>query len=244
MAVSQLTCGMWDLSLRYTNSLVVKYEPSGLSRNWIYIPCIARWLLNHWVSQFSHSVMPNSLQPNGLQHVRLPCPSPTPRVCSNSCPLSRWCHRTISSSVFPFSSHLQSFPASRSFPVSQCFTSGGQRIRASASASVLPMNIQDWFPWGLTSLIFLHCKGLSGIFSNTTVQKHQFFGAQLSLWSNSHIHTRQLKKPCLWLDGPLSQSNVSALNHEGSPIRSVSFSKALWYCAGNRMERGKSEAGR
>ena len=194
--------------------------------------------------QFSCSVVSDTLRSHGLQHPRLSCLSSTPGVCSNSCPLSRWCHRTISSSVISFSSRLQSFPSSRSFPVSQCFTLGGQRIRASASASVLPMNIQDGFPWGLTSLIFLHCKGLSGIFSNTTVQKHQFFGAQLSLWSNSHIHTRQLKKPCLWLDGPLSQSNVSALNHKGSPIRSVSFSKALWYCAGNRMERGKSEAGR
>ena len=112
---------------------------------------------------------------------RLPCPSPTPRACSNSCPLNRWCHTTISSSVIPFSSCLQSFPASESFPVSQFFTSGGQSIRVSASASVLPMNIQDWFPLGLTGWISLQSKGLSRVFSNTIVQKHQFFGAQLSL---------------------------------------------------------------
>ena len=122
---------------------------------------------------------------NSLQHTRLPCPSPTPRACSNSCPLSWWCHPTISSSVIPFSYCLQSFPASGSFPMSQFFASGSQRIGASASASVLPMNNQDWFPWGLTSLISLQSKGLSRVFSNTTVQKHQFFGAHLSLWSNS-----------------------------------------------------------
>ena len=118
---------------------------------------------------------------HGLQHARLPCPSPTPRACSNSCPSSWWCYPTISSSVFPFSSHLQSFPASGSFPMSQFFASGGQSIGVSASASVLPMNIQDWFPLGLTGLISLQSKGLSRVFSNTTVQKHQFFGAQLSL---------------------------------------------------------------
>ena len=118
----------------------------------------------------------------------LPCPLPTPRACSNSCPSSRWCHPTISSSVVPFSSCLQSFPASRSFPRSQFFTSGGQSIGDSASASVLPINIQDWFPLRLTGLISLQSKKLSRDFSNTTVQKHQFFGTQLSLWSNSHIH--------------------------------------------------------
>ena len=129
--------------------------------------------------QLSHSVMSDSLQPHGLQHVRLPCPSPTPRAYSDSCPSSQWCHPTISSSVIPFSSHLQSFPASGSFQMSQLFPSGGQSIEA--SALVLPMNIQDWFPLGLTSWISLHSKGLSRAFSNTTVQKHQFFGAQLSL---------------------------------------------------------------
>ena len=131
--------------------------------------------------QFSHSVMSDSLKPHGLQHTRLPCPSPTAGACSNSCPLSRWCHPTISSSVVPFTSCLQSFLASGSFPVSQFFTSGGQSIGVSASASVLPMNIQDWFPLGWTDLISLQSKGLSRVFSNTKVQRHQFFGAQLSL---------------------------------------------------------------
>ena len=131
--------------------------------------------------QFSCSVVSNSLWPHRLQHARLPCPSTTPGVYSNSCPLSWWCHPTISSSVVPFSSHPQSFPASGSFPMSQFFASGGESIEVSASASVLPMNIQDWFPLGLTGWISLQSKGLSRVFSNTTVQKHQFFGAQLSL---------------------------------------------------------------
>ena len=132
--------------------------------------------------QFSPSVISNSLRPHGLQHARLPCPSPTPRAYSNSCPSSRqWCHPTISSSVIPFSTCLQSFLASGSFPVSQLFVSGGQRFGASALASVLPMNIQDWFPLGLTGLISLQSKGLSRVFFNTTVQKHQFFSAELSL---------------------------------------------------------------
>ena len=132
--------------------------------------------------QFSRSVVSSDfLRPHGLQHTRPPCPSPTPRVYSNPCPLSEWCHPTIASSVFPFSSHFQPFPASGSSQMSQFFASGGQSIGASASASVLPMNIQDWFPLGLTALIFLQSKGLSRIFSNTTVQRHQFFSAQLSL---------------------------------------------------------------
>ena len=143
--------------------------------------------------QFSHLVMSDSLWPHGLQHARLPCPSPTPRACSNSCPSSQWCYPTISSSVSPFS-HLQFFPASGSFPMSQSFASGDQSIGVSASASVLPMNIQDWSPSEWTGLISLQSKGLSRVFSNTTVQKHQFFGAQLSLWSNSHIHTWLLEK--------------------------------------------------
>ena len=145
--------------------------------------------------QFSCSVMSDSLWPHGLQHARFPCPSPTPRAYSNSYPSSWWCHPTISSYAIPFSSCLQSFPASGSFPMSQFFTSGGQNIEVSASASVLPMNIQDWFPLGWTGWISLLSKGLSRVFSNTTVQKHQFFGAQLSLWSNSHIHTWLLEKP-------------------------------------------------
>ena len=131
--------------------------------------------------QFSCSVVSYSMQPHGLQHTRPPCPSPTPGVYPKSCPLSWWCHPTISSSVVPFSSHLQSFPASRSFSMSQFFTSGGQSIGVSASASVLPMNIQDWSPLGWTGWISLQPKGLSRVFSNTTVQKHQFFSAQLSL---------------------------------------------------------------
>ena len=131
--------------------------------------------------QFSHSVMYNSLQPHELQHSRPPCPSPTPRVYPNPCPLSRWCHPTISSSVVPFSSCPQSFPVSGSFPMSQLFAWGGQSIGVSASTSVLLMNTQDWFPLGWTGWITLQSKGLSRVFSNTTVQKHQFFGAQLSL---------------------------------------------------------------
>ena len=123
--------------------------------------------------------------------------------CSDSCPLSQWCHPTISSSVIPFSSCFQSFPASGAFLVSQFFTSGGQSIGVSASASVLPMNIQDWFPLGLTGWISLQSKGLSRVFSNTTVRKHQFLSFQLSLRTNSHIHTWLLEKPLLWLDGPL-----------------------------------------
>ena len=128
--------------------------------------------------QYSRSVMSDSLQPYGSQYARLPCPSPTPGACSNSCPLSRWCHPTISSSVDPFSFRLQSFSASGSFPMSQFFTSGVQNIGVSTSASVLPKNIQDWFPLGWTGWISLLSKGLSRVFSNTTIQKHKFFGAQ------------------------------------------------------------------
>ena len=193
---------------------------------------------------FSSSVVSDSLWPHGLQHARLPCPSPTPETCSNSCPSSQWCHLTISSSVVPFSC-LQSFPASVSLPVSQFFASGGQSIgvsssvlpvnrwchptisssavpfsclqsfpasgsflvsqlftsdgqgigaTASASASVLPMNIQDWFTLGWTGWISLLSKGLLRVFSNTTVQKCQFFSTHLSLWSNSHIYTWLLEK--------------------------------------------------
>ena len=127
-----------------------------------------------------------TLRPHGLQHSRLACPSPTPGACSNSCPSSQWIHPTISSSVVPFSSHFQSFPASGSFPMSQFFASGGQSIGVSASASVLPKNIQDWFPLGWNGWISLQSKGLSRAFSNTTVQKHQFFSALLYLQSNIH----------------------------------------------------------
>ena len=143
--------------------------------------------------QFSLSVMSNSLRPQGVQHTRLPCPSPTPRACSNSCPLSWWCHPTISSSLVPFSSCLQSFPAPGSFPMSRFIASGGQSIGTSALASVLPVNIQGWFPLG--KIFSSQFKGISRVFSSTTVQKHQFFSTQLSSWSNSHIHTWQLEKP-------------------------------------------------
>ena len=143
--------------------------------------------------QFSRSVMSDSLRPHESQHTRPPFPSPPPRVYSNSCPLNQWCHPTISSSVIPFSSHLQSFPGS--FQSSQVFSSGGQNIVVSASTSVLAMNIQDWSPLGWTGWISLQSKGRSKVFSNTTVQKHQFFGAQLSSQSNSHIHIWLLEKP-------------------------------------------------
>ena len=131
--------------------------------------------------QFSHSVVSDSLWPHGLEHARPPCPSPTPRVYSNSCPLSWWCHPTISSSVVPISSRPQSLPASGSFQVSHLFTSGGQSVGVSASTSVLLMDTQDCFPLGWMGWISLQSKGLSKVFSNTTVQTHQFFGAQLSL---------------------------------------------------------------
>ena len=132
---------------------------------------------------------------HGLHHTRLPCPSPSPGVRSNSCPLSWWCYLTISSSATPFSPCPQSFPISRSFPTSKFFTSGGQIIGTSASASVLPMNIQSWFPLGLTGLVSLLSRGLSRVFSSTTVWKYQFFQTQPSLWSNSHTLTWLLKKP-------------------------------------------------
>ena len=135
-----------------------------------------------WISsvQFSHSVVSDSLQPHEPQHTRPPCPSPTPGVYSNSCPLSRWCHPIILSSIVPFSSCPQSFPAAGSFLMSQLFASGGQSIGVSASTSVLPMNTQDWSPLGWAGWISLQSKGFSRVFSNTTVQKHQFFNAQLS----------------------------------------------------------------
>ena len=147
--------------------------------------------------------MSDSLWPHESQHSRPPCPSPTPGVQSNSCALSQWCHPAISSSVVPFASCPQSLPASGSFLMSQLFAWGGQSIGVSASESVLPMNTQDWSLLGWTSWISLQSKGLSKVFSNTTVQKHQFFSAQLSLKYNSHIHTWPLEKPQPWLDGPL-----------------------------------------
>ena len=151
-----------------------------------------RTLLSQGSVQFSHSVVSNSLRPQGLQHAKLPCPSPTPGASSNSRPSSQWCHPTISS-VVPFSPCLQSCPASGSFPVNHFFASGGQST--GASASVLSMNIQDWLPVGLTGWISLLSKGLSMFFSNTTTWKHWFFGVQPFVWSNSHICSRLLEKP-------------------------------------------------
>ena len=145
--------------------------------------------------QFSRSVVSDSLWPHEPQHARLPCPSPTPRVHSDSCPSSQWCHPAISSSVVPFSSCPQSLPASESFPMSQLFTWGGQSTGVSSLASVLPKKSQGWSPSQWTGWISLQSEGLSRVFSNTTVQKHQFFGAQLSSQSNSHIHTWPLEKP-------------------------------------------------
>ena len=155
------------------------------------ICCCSKWMQGICCC----SVMSDVLQPLGLQHARLPCPSPSPRVCSNSCPLSRWCHPTISSSIIPFSSCLQSLPASGPFLVSWLFASGGQSIGASASALVLPINIQDWFPLELTGLISLLSKWLSRVSSSTTVWKIQLLGAQPFLWSNPHIHIGLLEKP-------------------------------------------------
>ena len=151
------------------------------SESWVQFSSISQSCLTLW-------------DPMYCSIARLPRPSPTPGTCSNSYPLSQWCYPTISSPVVPFSSCLQSFPASGAFPVSHFFASGGQSIGISASASVLLMNIQDWFPLWLTGWIFLLSKGLARVFSNTTVQKHQFFNAQLSLYSNSHIHTWLLEK--------------------------------------------------
>ena len=147
------------------------------------------------VCQFSRSVMSDSLRPHKSQHARTLCPSSTPRVYSNSCPSSRWCHPAISSSVVPVSSCPQSLPASGSFPVSQLFVWGGQSIGVSASASFLPKNTQDRSPLEWTGWISLQSKGFSRVFSKTMVQKHQFFSAQLSSQSNSHIHTWLLEKP-------------------------------------------------
>ena len=157
---------------------------------------MALWLSYLDLSSVEFSLS-DSLWPHETQHSRPPCPSPTPRVYSNLYPLSRWCHSAISSSVIPFSSCPQSLPASGSFPVSQLFAWGGQSTGVSALASVLPMNTQDWSPSGWTGWISLQSKGLSRVFSNTTVQKHQFFSTQLSSQSDSHIHTCLLEKPFL-----------------------------------------------
>ena len=159
-------------------------------------PTHKSWESNYIINsvQFSHSVMSDSLWLNGLQHTRLPCPSPTPKVYSNSCSLSMWCHPTISSSGRPLLLPPSIFPSLRVFSNESVFRIRRPSIGVSASASVLPMNIQDWFPLGWTGWNSLQSKGLSRVFSNTTVQKHQFFSTQLSLWSNSHIHTWLLEK--------------------------------------------------
>ena len=171
----------------------------------------SRTLLSDWTElnwrgkqcsvQFSWPVV-SDCDPHGLQHARLSCPSPTPRACSNSCLSSWWCHLTISSSVISFSSPLQSSPASGSFPMSHLFTLDDQNTGVSASSSVFPVNIQGWCPLRLTDLTSL-CRGLSGVFSSTTVQRHQFLGVLSSLWSNSHNHTWPLRRPYTWLYGPL-----------------------------------------
>ena len=163
-----------------------------MGSNWT-VSNYSRWFFSS--VQFSCSVVSDSLWPHESQHAGPPCPSPTPGVYSNSCPSSQWSHPTISSSVIPFSSCPQSLPAWGSFPISQLFAWGGQSIGVSASASVLPVNTQDWSPLGWTGWISLQSKGLSRVFSNTTVQKHQFFCAQLSSQSNSHIPTWPLGKP-------------------------------------------------
>ena len=150
----------------------------------------------HLSVQFSRSVVSDSLRPHESQHARPPCPSPTPGVHSNSCPSSQWCHPAISSSVVPFSSCPRSFPASESFPMSQLFAWGGQSTGVSALASLLPVNTQGWSPSEWTGWISLQSKGLSRVFSNTTVQKHQFFGTLPSSQSNSHIHTWPQEKQC------------------------------------------------
>ena len=165
------------------------FSQSSTSRHLRLLLGRLKWLL---LLLFSPPVMSDSWWPHGLQHARLPCPSPSPRVCSNSCPLSWWCHPIISSSVAPFFSCPPSFPASGSFPMSWIFSSGGQRIRV--SASFLPVNIQGWFPLELTGLISLQSKGFSRVFPSTAIGRHQFFSAQPSFYSISHIHTWQLEE--------------------------------------------------
>ena len=165
----------WGISLRNHQIMWISKATEKL------IPLLNRVQYIYIYTEFSRSVVSDSLWPHGLQYTRPPCPSPTPGLHPNPCPLSQWCHPTILSSVIPFFSCPQSFPESASFQMSQLFTSGDQSIGVSALASVLSMNIQDWFPLGWTSWISLQPKGLSRVFSNTTVQKHQFFCTQLSL---------------------------------------------------------------
>ena len=166
----------WKEKAVLLNYVMLEYfKYTNLRNKWMH------GIIKLYSVQFSRSVVSESLRPHESQHARSPCPSQTPGVYSNSCPPSRWCHPTISSSVIPLSSQLLTFPASESFPMSHFLASSGQSIGVSASTSVLPMNIQDWFPLGWTGWISLQSKGLSRVLSNTTVQKHQFFGAQPSL---------------------------------------------------------------
>ena len=186
---------MWYISSSCTLNTVCQFTSCGCAHPHAVKCPLKKYSVVAWMLLllFSLSVVSNSLLPHGLPHFKLPCPSPSPRVCSKSGLLSWWCHPTISSSVVPFSC-LKSVPASGSFTVSWLFTSGGQSIGSSASASVFPMNIQGWVPSGLTDLISLQSMGLSRVFSNPTVHR-QFFGTQLSLWSNSYTHTWLLEKP-------------------------------------------------
>ena len=201
-------CHRWGLNFQnmqtaHAITTTTKYQPSGkVGRRPKQTFLQRRYIDGHSV-QFTHSVVSDSLRPHELQHTRPPCPSPTPGVHSNSSPSSRWCHPAISSSVIPFFSCPQSLPASGSFPISWLLESGGQSIGASASASVLPMNIQDRFPSVLTGLISLLSKGLSIVFSSITIWRHQFFSTQPFLLPSYHIHTWLLKKSQLWRDGPL-----------------------------------------
>ena len=194
-----------ELSIRcaFQRNVMTTHWSGCMTVIYIVICDLKRWQLNLYLCHHSANILSSV---KSLSHVQLfvtpwtaarqaPCPSPTSGVYTNSCPLSPWCHPAISSSVIPFSSCPQSLPASGSFPMSQLFAWGGQSTGVSASASVLPMNTQDWFPLGWTGWISLQSKGLSRVFSNTTVQKHQFFGTQLSSQSNSHIHTWPLEKP-------------------------------------------------
>ena len=174
--------------------------------------------------------MSDSLRPHESQHARPPCPAPTPRVYSNTSPSSRWCHPAISSSVVLFSSYPQSLPASGAFPMSQLFTWGGQSIRVSASASVLPMNTRDWSALGWTGWISLQSKGLSRVFSNTTVQKHQFFGAQLSSQSNSHIHIPLQNKKFKNKNELWDRTSCEEPSLYESYTRHQSFLNVDWFC--------------
>ena len=186
-AIALRYMGFWEVLHFFYNKSVHNINVSLWSRN------TYQW--RNSSVQFSHSGVSDYLWPHEPQHAGLPVHHQLSGVYSNSCPSSWWCHPTISSSVIPFSSCPQSLPASGSFPMSQLFTWGGQSTGLSASASVLPMNTQDWSPLGWTGWISLQSKGLSRVFSNTTVQKHQFFGTQLSSQSNSHTHTWLLDKP-------------------------------------------------